>query len=263
MITRIVHTKIWTDGFFSELTPTEKAIFIYYITNPDVNIIHCYECPDRKVMFDTGCTSEQLSKAKDKFQSAGKLSFYKEYIKLENASKYESYNGEKNEKAKLKLLSQLSRDVLDWYNKKKDTPINTGIDTSSIPSINHKSEIINNRKRESAEREKPESSISYLENIPDTDFKQFLQDYQITAKDILKKKDELLFYCKRNGKTYKDYKAFLQGALLRDFGKRRAPTIIPAYLNTPNLPEPKELASPQAIQKFREAARKLSIAKSI
>lgn len=142
MMSRILYTKLWKDEFVAELNPTEKLLFIYLITNERVNIIHCYEVSDREIAFDTGIDRGIIARSKEKFQEAGKISFYKNYVLLRNASKYESYTGFKNETAKEKLLSLMSPDVLDWYTN----VIDRGIDTPLMGSINHKSEIINQNK---------------------------------------------------------------------------------------------------------------------
>jgi hypothetical protein len=57
---------------------------------------------------------------------------------LRNAHRFERYEGPKNEVAKSKLFARLSNDLLDWYSKLTDTPIDT-LHKSEI--ITHKSEI--------------------------------------------------------------------------------------------------------------------------
>lgn len=135
MRTRIIQTKIWEDSYFSTLEPIEKLLFFYYITNPSITILFLYECPDKKVIFDTGVKIEDLQKAKAKFQEAGKIYFYKDFVYLANAYRYEEYSGEKNEKAKQTLIKQLKDDVYNWYlsllpkSLSKDRGIHRGIDT--------------------------------------------------------------------------------------------------------------------------------------
>lgn len=143
MRTRIIHTKIWKDEYIANLTLSEKMLFFYLLTNEKVNIIHCYELSEREISFDTGIDRGIIAKAKVKFEKDNKMKFFKDYIFLINANKYETYTGEKNEEAKRKLIKEMSESVLDWYNNIKDTPIDTPIDRVSIPSINHNTEIIN------------------------------------------------------------------------------------------------------------------------
>ncbi len=140
MKTRILQTKFWIDSFVVTLTPEEKLIFNYYLTNDKVNIIHFYECSDRQVMFDTGVSTGVLQGCKDKLTLNNKILFYKDFVLLINARKYEHYEGADNLKAKGVLLGQLSKDVLEFY--KKHTPLSTGVYT--LP-INHNTKTINNK----------------------------------------------------------------------------------------------------------------------
>jgi len=141
MITRLIYTKIWSDSFFSSLTAEEKLVFLYYLTNDLVNIIHFYECSDRKVCFETGVERGVLVKIKNKFEKNNKILFYKDYVLLVNASRYEKYTGKSNEIAKKKIISRLNNEVKKFFLKKK-----TGVYTPLYtPSINNKSEIINNK----------------------------------------------------------------------------------------------------------------------
>lgn len=207
MKTRILYTKIWQDSFFTSLSIEEKIVFIYYLTNDQVNIIHFYECPDRKVIFETGISTQKLQTFKKKLQANNKIGFYKDYVFLVNANRYESYTGEKNEKAKRKITALLSRDVLDWYNNVLDRGIDRGIDTPSIPSINHKSEIINNKLRIRGIRR---------EGITEEILQEISNKYKVPLSFVKDKLDDLDNYVAAHGKPYKDYKAALSNFVKSD-----------------------------------------------
>jgi|GEM_PF-2238968 len=140
MKTRILHSRIYTDSFFMELSSIEKLLFIYYLTNDAVNIIHCYECPDKKVQNEIGVSIPLIKRYQEKVEKAGKMFFKDGYVFLKNASKYESYTGVLNEKAKESLLDQLSEEIRNWYEGSMK-----GV---YIPTINQKSEIINHKSEE-------------------------------------------------------------------------------------------------------------------
>lgn len=142
MITRILYTEIWSDDFFMELSPEEKLLFIYFLTNDKVNIIHLYQCSNARIKADTGIDTSIIEVSKKKFERANKIYFKKNYVFLKNANRFENYTGDRNEIAKLKLFARLSKDTLEWYNNISDTPIHTPI---IIPSINNKSKTINNK----------------------------------------------------------------------------------------------------------------------
>ena len=144
MITRILYTDIWVDDFFFTLSSEEKLLFIYFLTNERVNIIHLYQIHDKRIEADTGINTPIIRKAKVKFEKAGKIYFKDNFVFLKNASRFEKYEGEKNEIAKEKLFARLSKQTIDWYNNINDTPIHT---PTMIPSINHKSYTIRKRKK--------------------------------------------------------------------------------------------------------------------
>lgn len=150
MNTRITYTKFWKDDFIAGLNPTEKLLFLYFLLNERVNIIHCYEVTDRELIFDTGLDKDIILKAKAKFSAASKVLFFKNFVYLKNAQKYETYEGPQNQKAKEKLINQMPQDVRDWYQYTClggiDTPINEGTVTPPIGTISNKSKIINHSK---------------------------------------------------------------------------------------------------------------------
>lgn len=148
MKARIMHTKIWTDSYFLELLPPEKLLFIYYLINPRITIIHLYECPDKIVALETGLDLKIIQAAKEKFQSAGKIYFFKNYIYIKNAIRYQKYKGQKNIIAAEKLLKEISKDILDWFRKETNTPI----DTSLILSIKQESENATTKQKHYGQR---------------------------------------------------------------------------------------------------------------
>ncbi len=139
MITRIIYTQIWTDNYFTALSPDEKLLFLYFLTNDQVNIIHLYRCPQARIVADTGIDTPIIVEAKQKFEKAGKILFKDEFVFLRNAHRFEKYLGEKNIRAKEKLFSRLSQSIIDWYNSNLDTPINTPYKSETIT---HKSEYV-------------------------------------------------------------------------------------------------------------------------
>jgi hypothetical protein len=120
MKARQLQTKVWRDGFFLKLSPSEKLLFVFYFTNEFVNIIHLYECPDHLTSFSTGLSVEEIKKAKSALTD--KILFFEDYVFLKNAWKYERYEGTDNENAKAKLIDELSPNIKDWY-KKNSTPL--------------------------------------------------------------------------------------------------------------------------------------------
>ncbi len=68
--------------------------------------------------------------------------------------------------------------------------------------------------------EKIPASISYLKEIPMEDVKEFVERFEINEKGVRSKAEDLLLYCERKGKVYKNYKAFLLNAIKKDCRER-------------------------------------------
>ena len=203
MKTRIIYTKFWDDSYISDLSPSEKLVFLYYLTNGLVNIIHCYECPDKKVSFDTGIDRGILSKIKTRFHTDKKMVFFKDWIYLVNAIRYEEYKGNLNEIAIKKTIEKLPIDVLDWYNN----IIDRGMIGVYIPTINHKSEIINNKSIINNKK---------IEDIKEEDINKIAEDYKVPVSFVLSKIDDIKNYTASTGKVYRDYLATLRNWVKKD-----------------------------------------------
>jgi hypothetical protein len=190
MQTRIIHTKIWTDSFFASLQPVEKLIFIYYITNPAVNIIHLYECSDKQVIFDTGVDDPVLQKIKKKLSDNNKIKFFEGYVFLVNAFKYETYTGELSEKGKARAFGQLSTSVKKWY-REVSKGASRGLQATLKGTINNKQETISNNKEirnkkygkgSSSNESYPQSSKTGANQKFEEMRKKFHRDFGIKAK---------------------------------------------------------------------------------
>ena len=149
MKARQLQTKIWRDSFFIKLTPKEKLLFVFYFTNEFVNVIHFYECPDMVTSLSTGLTIAEITQIKKKIGKS--ILFFKDFVFLKNAWKYERYIGPDNENAKVKLIEELSNDVRDWYEANIYTPVTTPVYTPK-----NKNQYKNKNKDKMNERVNPD-----------------------------------------------------------------------------------------------------------
>ncbi len=88
----------------------------------------------------------------------------------------------------------------------------------------------------------------YLLSIPKDDIQRLTSKYQIMEKQIVRKGEELHDYVVSKGKIYKNYFAFLQGAIRRDFGYRRV-NKVPDYSDVP--------VNKEGLKKLAETKEKL------
>ena len=87
---RIINTKFWDDSYITALTPTEKLLFLYLLTNPLTNISGVYELPARRVAFDTGVFCEEIESAFRKFEADGKVVYEGDWVGIVNFIKYQT-----------------------------------------------------------------------------------------------------------------------------------------------------------------------------
>ena len=92
----------------------------------------------------------------------------------------------------------------------------------STNSVRTKSEkvALEEKRKEKNREEKITASMKFLSEIPETDLKELVEKYEASPTQIKRKADELRNYCLSKGKTYKNYRAFLENALQKDFGRR-------------------------------------------
>lgn len=64
----------------------------------------------------------------------------------------------------------------------------------------------------------PHQQLNYLLNIPDEDLLYLKNKLNANTTDVKRKAEELYNYCQAKSKIYKNYKAFLRNALIKDFG---------------------------------------------
>ncbi len=160
MKTRIIHTQFWNDEYILGLNLKEAHLFFYYLTNEYVNIIHCFEIPPQVRFLQSKVGISEIAKIDAKFEEDQKINFYRNWIFLRNAKKFESFTGDSNETAKAKTIKIMSSDVLAWYRKVKDTPVERGGGTPAMTGtrnkksevINHKSEIRNKKSEEELQK---------------------------------------------------------------------------------------------------------------
>ena len=89
---RIVNTRFWDDSYIAALTPTEKLLFLYLLTNPLTNISGVYELPLRRISFDVGIGEREVGKILEKFEASGKIIYREGWIGIKNWIKHQTLN---------------------------------------------------------------------------------------------------------------------------------------------------------------------------
>ena len=90
---RSVNTKFWDDPFIEELSPSEKLLFLYLLTNSLTNLLGVYEISIKRISYDTGLTKETISKGFERFSKSKKAFLTNDnYVILPNWLKNQHLN---------------------------------------------------------------------------------------------------------------------------------------------------------------------------
>ncbi|MFA6185514.1 MAG: hypothetical protein WC720_05220 [Candidatus Shapirobacteria bacterium] len=107
---RSVNTKFWNDPFIEKLDSKEKLLFIYFLTNPQANILGIYEISLNRISFDTGLKVESIEKALKGFERVSKVFYLDGFIILANFQKNQNMNSNM-EKGAIELFKKLPNKV--------------------------------------------------------------------------------------------------------------------------------------------------------
>ena len=120
---RSVSTAFWSDPFIEDLTPSEKLLFLYLITNDKTNMLGIYEVSIKKVSFDTGLNKDIIEKALKEFERLSKVKYIKNHVVLVNFMKHQNYNTNMKKSA-IDIYNALPKDLKDNdLDISKDNPL--------------------------------------------------------------------------------------------------------------------------------------------
>ena len=102
---RIINTKFWEDSYIAELSPLEKLVFLYLITNPLTNISGVYELPLKRAAFDVGVEVNVVEIVIKRFEADGKLFRLGAWVGIKNFIKHQTLNP----KIKVGIVGELRR----------------------------------------------------------------------------------------------------------------------------------------------------------
>lgn len=89
---RIINTKFWSDNYISNLDPSEKLLFLYFLTNPYTNISGAYEISIKQIALDTGFDKEMVEKIIKRFKKDDKVHYMHGYIVVKNFIRHQENN---------------------------------------------------------------------------------------------------------------------------------------------------------------------------
>lgn len=87
-----ISASFWSDPFIENLTPTQKLLFLYLITNEKTNLLGIYELSIKKISFETGIKKDDIEKALKEFEKLKKVKYLNNYVVLINYMKHQTFN---------------------------------------------------------------------------------------------------------------------------------------------------------------------------
>lgn len=103
---RQIHTRIWKDGWFIDLAPEEKLLFVYLFSNERASIAGIYELPLKIMCFESGLSEKITRAALAKFSKAGKVHYDDGRVWVVNLRRY-------NENTSPKVAARITKDLDD------------------------------------------------------------------------------------------------------------------------------------------------------
>lgn len=185
---RLINTKFRSDSYVMELDPSEKLLFLYYLTNESTDLCWIYELPIRRVSFDTWFDKDMILKIEDRFRKNNKIERYKDWIYVKNFVKNQSKNPSVEKWIKT-LIENLPIEIKQhflWVNPKKGKVEQT-VDSLSqdAPLYSTISNSILSDSKEEVDKDPP-SSIVYKEfdfleaklvRITEEEYNRLVDDY--------------------------------------------------------------------------------------
>lgn len=110
---RSVNTKFWEDPWIEDLTPNQKLLFLYLLTNTKTNMLGVYEVSKSKISFETGLNKTEIGKAFEVFERIDKVYYINNYVVLCNFLKNQKLNSNMQTSA----LNEYKTLPLDLRNK--------------------------------------------------------------------------------------------------------------------------------------------------
>jgi len=138
---RQIHTKIWKDGWFLDLSSDHKLLFIYLFSNERANLVGLYDLPIKVICFETGLDREVVEAGLAVFEQAGKAFYADGWVWVRSLL---TYNAQNMASQKIQRHLELTLDdvpdialkarMLGYYGDKIGyTVVTETADTVSIP----------------------------------------------------------------------------------------------------------------------------------
>lgn len=88
---RYISTSFWDDGWIHKLDPSEKLLYLYFMTNPLTNIAGVYQITLDRMIFDTGFNENTIKHILEKFEVVKKCYYRDGWLILPSWPKHQKW----------------------------------------------------------------------------------------------------------------------------------------------------------------------------
>lgn len=135
---RYIKDSFWTDPYIEKLTPDEKLIFLYLLTNPQCNIAGVYEIRPKRVAYETGYDVEVIETILKRFIKDQKIIRINDWLIVINHIKHQSL-GSKVAEGINRIIEESPKEIQAYFsveNRENENNEIYPIYTLSIPYQN-------------------------------------------------------------------------------------------------------------------------------
>jgi len=157
---RSVNTRFWEDPFIEGLSPIEKLLFLYLLTNPLANLIGIYEITIKRISYDTSIQKESIEKALKSFEKVNKVLRIGNYVIMPNFLKNQSLN----ENMKIGVV-KLFKSLPNYLKEKLLGKDYLTIQNDYISLLNGLLKLNGIEREIESESEKPNKSADFIDQI--------------------------------------------------------------------------------------------------
>jgi hypothetical protein len=111
---RIINTRLWEDSYIVELSPVEKVVFLYLITNPHLTMCGIYELHYRVCSFETGVDLGEIKRIFEKFEHDNKIKYVNGWVAIRNFLKYQNIKSPNVRKGIDKGFANAPEELIEW-----------------------------------------------------------------------------------------------------------------------------------------------------
>jgi uncharacterized phage protein (TIGR02220 family) len=209
---RFISTSFWDDEWVITLSPQEKLVYLYLMTNTLTNIAGVYKITLKRMAYDTDMDRTFIEKTLERFEEDKKAYYFGEYIVIPSWPKHQKT--ERHPKLKsgiFAVLDSLSVDVIIFLKR-----VNYAFDLSKYDSLS-----------EAIDTERLSSNYSDLDSDTDNDTDTYVSTMSGKPDDVGFHWEVLEYLNQRCGKQFRRVHAhgnkikarIKEGYTLEDFKK--------------------------------------------